>query len=379
MKGEKRKALRHPGDGINCGTKAQRGRGASDGDGVYPNNCANVCFRKIGLFLLLATLVVSVAGCGDNDQKQPASLPTRGDLLVGIDESLKPFADAEIAVFTASYPDARITPLYLPEKEVVEKLLANEIQTAIICRNLYPEESEFLAGKYSHSARSFKLAEDEISLVVNKDNPIETISHDDLTKILSGKISDWEDITAAKQRAFGSPVEDTVGNTTRQPSRPAVQPSGIIASQHPRIPASQTIIVVLTASSSIDRFFSSSDSLSPASAYALDTTADVIDYVKNNVSALGVVGGSWFLQKGAHYADVRLLPYDNGNPETGSRQKSLKRDVYAVTHEPATGLGSGLISFMAGQKGQLILSKAGLIPYKPIERRVQLSDSFPEQ
>jgi phosphate transport system substrate-binding protein len=54
----------------------------------------------------------------------------------------------------------------------------------------------------------------------------------------------------------------------------------------------------------------------------------------------------------------------------------LYREVYAVTHEPFTGLGSGFITFMASQKGQLILLKAGMTPYKPVDREIEISGSY---
>lgn len=294
-----------------------------------------------GKVLIWIVVLLGMMGCGDKDKSVPTSLPTRGELLIGIDESLRPFADAEIDMFSVYYPDAEVTPLYLPEKQVVEKLLANEIQTAVICRDLYPEEFDYIAEIYSHSARTFKLADDAIVAVVNRMNPVDTISSGDVQGILSGSISEWGQLS------------DSIENNS-------------------------PILVILTRSSSIDRYFTSSGSLSPASTYALDTTTQVVDYVRKNASAIGIAGGSWFFQKGNENGDVKILTYSAGGTESGEVAKRPSREVYAVTHEPNTGLGSGFISFMAGQKGQLILSKAGMTPYKPISRNIKLLDSIPE-
>lgn len=290
--------------------------------------------------LILFVLFMLATGCSDKDQDTKPSLPTMGELVIGIDESLRPVTDAEIATFSVYYPNSRITPLYLPEKQVIEKLLSNEIQTGIICRDLYNEEVDFIKNTYTHSVTTIKLANDKIEAVVNNVNPLNSISHDEIVKILSGKITKWIQLNPASNDE--SPI-----------------------------------VVVITGSSSIDRYFSSSaDPLSPVSTYGLDTTTEVIDYVKNNASAIGIVGGSWFYQKGNKNPDIKLLAYSEGNQKTENQELIFLREVYAVTHEPFTGLGSGFISFMAGQKGQLIILKAGMTPYKSIEREIEISDSY---
>lgn len=292
---------------------------------------------KRGIFVLIVLFMVTT-GCSDKDQDAKPSLPTMGELVIGIDESLRPVTDAEIAMFSVYYTEAHVTPLYLPEKQVIERLLSNEIQTGIICRDLSGEESDYIKARYSHVPTTFKLADDRIVAVVNNENPVKILFHDDIKGILSGEIYDWGHVC-------------------------------------PECNVESPIVVVITGASSIDRYFTSSaDPLSPASTYALDTTTQVIDYVKNNVSAIGIVGGSWFYQKGDKYPDVKMLAFSEQGIE--GQKAALKREVYAVTHEPFTGLGSGFISFMAGQKGQLIIEKAGMTPYKPIEREIKISPSF---
>jgi len=292
---------------------------------------------KANIIILLVGFL-AIIGCNDKDQNNRPSLPTRGRLVIGIDESLRTLAEAEIRTFSIYYPNTDIEPLYLPEKQVVEKLLANEIQTGIICRDLYDDEIELLKANYNHLTTTFKLGEDAIVLVVNNSNPVHDLSYDKLKKIFSGEITGWEQI-------------------------------------NPVFKDKTPIVAVVTRLSSVDRYFSSMND-SPITSYALDSTNEVIDYVKNNVSALGILGGSWFYQKGNKYSDVKLLDYIKDSPETDNQKQGLFREVFAVTHEPFTGLGSGFISFLGNEKGQLILLKAGMTPYKSIEREIQISGSF---
>ena len=98
--------------------------------------------------------------------------------------------------------------------------------------------------------------------------------------------------------------------------------------------------------------------------------------MRDNVSAIGIVGGSGTHSLETGQADIRIIKCIKDNTGPGNQTACPSFEVYAVTHEPFTGLGSGFISFLVGQKGQLILSKSGMIPYKPIEREVRISDSI---
>lgn len=293
--------------------------------------------KRYILYLLVSIMVNT--GCQDKDQNSKVSLPTSGELVVGVDESLEQVVEAEIRTFSFYYNNAYINPLYLQEKQVIEKLLANEIQTGIICRDLYDYEIASIEAKYSHSPVSVKLAEDRIVSIVNDSNPVNNISRHELKKILFGEITNWEGIESSFREE--SPI-----------------------------------VVVMTESSSVNRFFTGNDSPGSITGYALASSSEVIDYVKENSFALGILGGSRFYEKGAEYTEIKMLEYRKGESEGDNGEQDLVRDVFAVTHEPFTGLGTGFISFLTSQRGQLILSKSGMIPYKPIEREVRIMKSF---
>jgi phosphate transport system substrate-binding protein len=297
---------------------------------------------KIRFFILLFLAFIMITGCSKKDQTETAektSKPTSGYLTIGIDESLRPAMNAEIDMFSYYYKDAHITPLYLPEKQIIEKLLNNEIQTGIICRNLYKDEVESIKGSYQHVPEAFRLAEDAIVPVVSKTNPFNDISYSDLKKILSGEITTWKQLNSS------------------------------IADESP-------IVVVMTASSSVNRYFSTLNGTpSSIKSYALDSTTDLIDYIKNNPHSLGILGGSWFFQRGDKYPDIKVLDYRGAIPGSANSE-GLFREVFAITHEPFTGLGTGFISFLASQKGQMIITAAGMTPFKTISREVQIYNSF---
>ena len=287
------------------------------------------------LFLIIPLFLVSCNRSNNIPAEQ--SSPTSGSLIIGVDESLEPFAEAEIKSFKNLYPQSDIKAMYLPEKDVIEKLKSNQIQTGIICRELNFGEIKAIQDSFNLFPSMVKLATDAIVMAVNETNKTTTISNVELIKILSGKISTWD------QLAHGLKVK-------------------------------KPIVVVTTKASSINRYASYlNDTVGLVNSFALDSTAQVIDYIRKNPYSLGILGGSWFFQKGDKYSDIKIVPYLS-NDENDQDESTLNRDVFVVTQEPFNGLAYGFIAFMGSQKGQLIISKAGMTPYRAIYREIELSN-----
>ena len=290
--------------------------------------------------LISLCLLLFMFGCGDNDQNSKPSRPTGGELVIGVDESLMPAIDAAVTVFTAVYPEASVTPLYLSEKAVTEKLLANKIQTAVLYRSLTEKEKEYIQESFGHSVTACSLGFDRIVAVTGKRNPVSTVSCKDIKNILTGKVQYWKQL----DKTF----ED-----------------------------SSSVRIIIPGSSDIDRLiYNTVPQVSPASTYVLDLTSDVISYLLNNPFTIGLVNESRIINKDNLFSDIKIITHINKYLDDDSTEDYLLLEVNAITHEPFTGLGTGFISFLAGRKGQLILSKAGITPVKPIERDIKISDSF---
>lgn len=290
-------------------------------------------FRILYLLILLSLLSCSRS----NNNQEEQSIPTGGSLIIGVDESLRPFAEAEIKSFKNLYPQSDIKAMYLPEKEVIDKIKQNDIQTGIICRELSFDEIKVIQDTFALYPSMVKLATDAIVMAINESNKTTSISNNELNKILSGKISTWNQLKNG--------IKD---------KRP--------------------IVVVTTKASSLNRYISYlNDTIGSINSFALDSTIQVIDYIRKNPYSLGILGGSWFYQKGDEYKDIKIVPYLS-NIENNKDESTLNREVFAITQEPYNGLAYGFIAFMVSQKGQLIISKAGMTPYREIYREVELSN-----
>jgi phosphate transport system substrate-binding protein len=121
------------------------------------------------------------------------------------------------------------------------------------------------------------------------------------------------------------------------------------------------------------------DQLPSTGIYALKSNADVIKYVNDNPGSIGVVGVNWMVQPPMELesivADLKILGVKNVAGQAGSDayykpnqndialgMYPLTRSLYVVNCEGGAGLGTGFASFIAGERGQRIVLKSGLLP-----------------
>jgi phosphate transport system substrate-binding protein len=173
--------------------------------------------------------------------------------------------------------------------------------------------------------------------IVNSDNPVKTISVTEIGKMLGGSLLHWKEIT-------------------------------------PEWRDLSEIIPVTTPHSSISRYLSYlKDTLSPIEAYQINNTDDVLTYVQKNKNALGIIGGSWLLQRGSDFEGVKIVAHTLPDTTRSIPELAFYREVFVVTQEPYNGLGNGFIAFLASDRGQLVLLKEGMLPYKTINREFELA------
>jgi phosphate transport system substrate-binding protein len=117
----------------------------------------------------------------------------------------------------------------------------------------------------------------------------------------------------------------------------------------------------------------------PSNVFAVNSNAEVIDYVAAHKRSLGVIGVNWVSDKNDSLVNdflkkvrvVSLAPPEAGpNPEyykpyqayVALKYYPLIRDVFVISREARAGLGTGFASFIASDKGQMIVRRAGMLP-----------------
>ena len=300
-------------------------------------NRSDIC--SIALFFVLVSLL---SGCGQASFNGPADTTTSGNILVLADESYKPIMDTQAFVFKALYKRANIKLEFVPQEDAYLRLLRDTARFIVVCRepDAY-EKSVFDSLKIR--PRITTLASDGIALVVNKDFPDSTISLDDLRKILHTPDIHWNELD------------------NHNPALPIK-----VIFDHPKSANAYYLKNLLLEKN--EQFGSN--------CFALSSNQEVIDYVQNHPGTIGIISVNWisdrddpavesFLNKvklmGVAEADG-MEYYRPYQAYLALKKYPLIRKMLAVSREARAGLGTGFVSFMAGEKGQRMILKSGMVP-----------------
>jgi phosphate transport system substrate-binding protein len=278
----------------------------------------------------------------DKDGKE-LSTTTSGSVSIVVDETLMPIVDSEEQVFETIYPKANLEITYLPEAEAIARFLNDSAQLIILPRELNDDEKAFFKERKLSMPRANKIATDAIALIINKNNTDTTLEISQVRDIIRGKIQNWKQLDAKSNLADINIVYDN--------------------------PNSSTVKYMIDLVGQKD-----------IKGYALKTNKDVISYVGQNKNALGIIGINWisdlddssttFFKQNINVIGIKEDAMDEGSDYfyqpyqayLATKQYALIRSVYTISREPRAGLATGFASFVAGDKGQKIILKAGLLP-----------------
>ncbi|HEV7230923.1 MAG TPA: substrate-binding domain-containing protein [Bacteroidia bacterium] len=308
--------------------------------------------KFISITLPLALLFLS--GCS-YDYKNTDS-PTTGKLKIGIDDSYSLMMDSQIYTFEALYTYAKINPFYKPEADVIQDLLHDTVQAAIICRDLTDAEKEFFKQK-QRIVTSTKIAVDGLALIVNPENPDTTLTVMNVRDIFTGKDTLWSQL----DKSFAPGKINVVFDNEKSCNQRYISENIIDKKPFPK------------------------------NCFAVKSNKEVIEYVHSNKNAMGVISVSWisdnhdpasqdFLRK------IKVVALsEKEKPEASDYKKPyqawiyektypFRRDVYFVKTGLQETLGSGFAAFVAGEKGQLIIHKMGMVAATAPIRTVRISN-----
>lgn len=292
---------------------------------------------KLYLFIL-STLLIACNGSTNST----LSNPTSGEVSVSIDETLSQLMASQVDTFQSLYQKAKVNAVYKAEGDVFKDLITDSSDVVIVARTLNEKEKKFFEEK-KLSPVITKIAIDAIALIINQENMDSLISLEQLQGILSGKISTWKQINKTSKLSDVQVVFDNNNSSTVR---------YITDSINGGKPLSKNC-------------------------FATHSNDEVMNYVHSNKNAIGVIGVSWisdmddpktlsFLKNirvvslsGIQHTDMYYKPYQ---AYLQQQLYPLCRYVYMINREARNGLGTGFVSFVAGEKGQRIILKAGLVP-----------------
>lgn len=308
-------------------------------------------FNKSIVVVIVAVIALIFAGCGSSGKINDT--PTSGNIKISVDESYSLAMDAQISTFTAIYTYAVINAAYKNEVDCFTDLMNDSVRLIVVNRQLTPAEEQKLNSKQI-IPKTTKVAYDAIAVIINKDNKDTIYTYEQIESIFKGKISKWTDINPASKNGDINVVFDN--NKSGNP-----------------------------------RYFNEKFKLGskfPEYCYAVNSNEEVINYVQKNSGAIGIISVNWISdsqdtvsQKFLEKINIAAIS-DEGNTDgpflkpyqayIADGSYPFVREVYLINREYFTGLGTGFVNFVAGEKGQRIILKSGLVPATMPIRLVQI-------
>ena len=287
--------------------------------------------------LILSVFLILLACNQTNKQVNVNETILKGKTKILVDETFKPVIEDQIMIFESKY-DAKISLLAKSETEAILALVKDTANIAVLSRTLTPIELKIFENK-KITPRITKIATDAIAFIANKKNNDTIIALQDIVAFMQGKSN--QDI---KGLVFDNPNSSSVRYMNELAGLKTIPKSGI---------------------------------------YSFKTNEEVIKFVAENEGMIGILGVNWLMQPALNMVEtvksVQVLsvkgigkkdyfaPTQNNIAEG---KYPLIRDLFIINCQGYSGLGMGFASFVAGDIGQRIILKSGLLPVKMPGRNI---------
>lgn len=303
--------------------------------------------------------VVAFAGCS----KFERGAYSKGSTVIACDKTFQNIMEQEILVFESKYNGANVMDLYVDENSAIDSLLNidNDVRMAVASRPLTKKEIAYL-NKHDRKVNQQAIAVDAIALIVNPENPIDTIDYQDVVHILTGKLTRWDEIGADKAGLGDiAVIFDHNGSSTTRYMADSVLRGKPLA----------------------------------GNIYAQKSPQEVFDKVSESKNAIGVIGVSWLRpnligrelteQELASISDpdsiatlaemttdVKVLavsPKDNAFAAYLPYQQNIfdgtypfHRQMYLISTCAPNTVGHSFYTFVTSHVGQKIILSSGICP-----------------
>ena len=308
-------------------------------------------------FVFLVLAMLTIASC--QKPKPLTGWRYSEDVHVAVDETFQPIMDEELQTFGLHHVEAGLHPAYCSEDSAIRMLLMDSIRCCVVTRTLTDEEKEYIRS-HKLGLQWAQIATDALALITNKENTDSLITVEEIKGIVTGKITQWEQLRNSKKKGKLSLVFDHSGSSTVRYMRDS------LCNGEPL----------------------------KGNLYAQGTNLAVIEAVKNDPSVIGVVGANWLKeQKAAVLHDfsnldvlVMKVSKDKDEDPVGFRPYQyriatadypLLRSVYVMTTDPRRDSNVRLFYFfLKGSKGQVIICNSSqMLPMAPVQvKSVSITD-----
>jgi phosphate transport system substrate-binding protein len=296
-------------------------------------------------------LILLSASCSTAPSSTDIDTPTRGKIAFSVDDNVHDLAQQLVDVFETSYPDAFLITSYKSENAVVSDLYNDSARLAIMTRRLNAEETAYFEG-LKFGIEHIRIGSDAIVFVVNKENTDTAFTKDRLRNMLLGKDTLWTQVNPESKLSTISIVFDDGASSNLR-----YLTDSLLGGQR-----------------------------TGKNVFAAASADSVIAYVSRNPGAIGIIALNTIGDRDSDVANDRrsritvcavgmdtLAAYKPSQSAVVTRKYPFVRDIWIIKIGKRAGLGTGFASFALGERGQLIVQRAGLAPAAPAERKIELT------
>ncbi|HQX43641.1 MAG: substrate-binding domain-containing protein [Saprospiraceae bacterium] len=298
---------------------------------------------------LIFSVLFILCSCKNDTQKE--SSPTLGEVKVSCDKSLKDLILQQENIFERDYPYAKVELDFLNENDLFNKFFIDSVQTIITCRKLSDSEKDFLHKKQNIHPREFPFATSALAFISSQASRDSNITYEDIIKLVKGIESDgFFKSLVIEDKQSGLAMDLLIRANVTNPS---------------------------------------------AQMFALNSKEEILNYLSTHPHSLGVVDWSEWSDsddinaknKIKNFKIIKISrPIDSiQNGFLAPFQYMLSqgnypftRDLFVISRSGKSDLGLGFASFIAGEIGQKIILKAGLLPKYQSDRWIELKNSDPK-
>ncbi|WP_347068018.1 substrate-binding domain-containing protein [Flavobacterium sp. WV_118_3] len=298
---------------------------------------------RLGLLFGISLLAIQM-GCKKSEAatEEFDETPVSGKATVLVEETIFPIIDDEAILFQNEYDRAKLTLEQKTETEILQSIYQQKSQIVVLPRTLDSLELKNFRSKQI-IPRITEIGTDAVAFIVNAKQADSTITTEEIVSVMLGKKS-----TKIKNLVFDNANSSTV-RTLKE--------------------------------------FAGVKELPANGVFSLKSNGELLNYIADHSDAVGVIGVNWLLQTPRELQNavlnVKVLGVNNNklknnkffkptqnNIATG--EYPVTRKLYMLNFQGTTGLGMGFASFVAGQKGQRIMLKSGLVPAIMPTREIQV-------
>ncbi|MCW2278875.1 phosphate ABC transporter substrate-binding protein [Heliophilum fasciatum] len=291
--------------------------------------------KLVAVSVVFGMLGTVVAGCGGGaKQENTGGAPTsgiKGSLQVKGSDTIVNLSQAMAEDFMAKNPQATIAVTGGGSGTGIAALTNKTCDLANSSREIKAEEKAKIKEATGKDVKEYAIAMDGIGFIVNKENPVNELTNEQLANIYTGKISNWKEVGGNDEKIVALAREASSGTHVFVKEH-------LMKNQEYR-----------------------------ADALLQTSSASIAKEAETNKQAIGYVGMGYLTDK----VKVIAVKKDAGSPAVLPSEATVKDKTYPVSRplyvysagEPE-GLSKSFVDFMLSAEGQAIVKKMDFIAVK---------------